>query len=340
MTDDNIVMHCRESRPLIFNDSGALSIDFIAGFTIFMIVFIIVITMISGLLIGLQSKTIDYDAVAYRTGVILAEDPGLTSGDPYNPTRWEYYDDEIVRFGLASSRDYPNILSKRKVDSFFNQSVPAIQQKTMMYGDYTYFFNITLEKSFGSSPMPVGDTYPMKSGFARRIIKIKEPSSMYINASDPPLAGAGGDGSFSVLVDASILYDQNARTPLVIDPYFDGVSIHIENIDGTLNLSKGPIIRLTSAEVIGYNAEDTIQNPYGSIINYPWTVQTDPGNIKKISTTFAPGYPAFSSLNLSVFPKVYIKYIFSNSTFGGTIVYDQYNVTQPLIPAVMEVRVW
>ena len=58
------------------DDSGIQSIDFLAGFTIFMVSFIWVATMVPGLFIGVQSYTIDYDAVAYRTGVILAEDPG------------------------------------------------------------------------------------------------------------------------------------------------------------------------------------------------------------------------------------------------------------------------
>jgi len=59
------------------DDSGNLSIDFLVGFTIFLIAFIWVVSMIPGLLINLQGYTIDYDAVAYRTGVILTEDPGV-----------------------------------------------------------------------------------------------------------------------------------------------------------------------------------------------------------------------------------------------------------------------
>jgi len=58
------------------DDSGTLSIDFIAGFTIFLLAFIWVLSMVPGLLVNLQGYTIDYDAVAYRTGVILVEDPG------------------------------------------------------------------------------------------------------------------------------------------------------------------------------------------------------------------------------------------------------------------------
>src|SRR5271157_427349 len=93
------------------NNSGLLSIDFIIGFTIFMIAFIAVAVLISGLLVNLQSKTIDYDAVAYRTGVILVEDPG--TGDPIpdypsgfvKPSDWEVISDPktslIYRFGLS-----------------------------------------------------------------------------------------------------------------------------------------------------------------------------------------------------------------------------------------------
>jgi len=136
------------------DDTGLMSIDFIAGFTIFMIALIIAITMSSGLLIGLQSKTIDYDAVAYRTSVILAEDPGAVNitgvtGNPIttDPTSWElvylplkedstadYYKNYISRMGLAIAKSYdnpdilsqqrtPNILSLAKINRFFDTSL-------------------------------------------------------------------------------------------------------------------------------------------------------------------------------------------------------------------------
>ena len=90
-----------------------------------MISFIVVVTMTSGLLIGLSSKSIDYDSVAYRTGVILAEDPGWTvknstlwGGDPNSPYK-DYDISQISRLGLAVERDTPNIVSQNKVDLFF-----------------------------------------------------------------------------------------------------------------------------------------------------------------------------------------------------------------------------
>jgi hypothetical protein len=89
-------------------DSGIMSIDFLVGFTIFMITFIWVATLIPGLFIGIQSHTIDYDAVAYRTGVILVEDPG----NPALPSvPWEFQPDprDVARLGFAISKDTPRI---------------------------------------------------------------------------------------------------------------------------------------------------------------------------------------------------------------------------------------
>jgi hypothetical protein len=97
------------------DDTGTLSIDFIAGFTIFLVAFIWVLSMVPGLLVNLQGHTLDYDAVAYRTGVILVEDPGWPVSPP-----WESQQNfSVTRFGLAVSRDTPNILSQEKIDRFF-----------------------------------------------------------------------------------------------------------------------------------------------------------------------------------------------------------------------------
>ncbi|NYT21889.1 MAG: hypothetical protein GKC07_08855, partial [Methanomicrobiales archaeon] len=71
----------------IDHEEGLLSIDFIIGFTIFMVALIFVAIMISGLLVHLQSRTIDYDAVAYRTSVVLVEDPGEPSWEPWSSGR-------------------------------------------------------------------------------------------------------------------------------------------------------------------------------------------------------------------------------------------------------------
>ena len=70
------------------NSDGNLSVDFLVGFSIFMIAFIWVATLVPNLFLGVSSHQIDFDAVAYRTGVILAEDPGNPSV-PDDP--WQMY---------------------------------------------------------------------------------------------------------------------------------------------------------------------------------------------------------------------------------------------------------
>ena len=90
----------------------------------------------------------------YRTGVILAEDPGWTlknstswGGDPNSPYK-DYDISQISRLGLAVERDTPNILSQNKVDMFFCSTYldPAVDYNShAIFGDYPYRFNITMK---------------------------------------------------------------------------------------------------------------------------------------------------------------------------------------------------
>ena len=146
----------------MIDDAGNLSIDFLAGFTIFMITLIYVATLIPTLFLGLQSSSIDYDAVAYRTGVILVEDPGM----PYNPS-WETLpntsDSQILRFGLALSKDTPNILSPEKINRFFCSTefvYPDDYQSRAVFGNYPYLFNISFQMAGSNVTQSVGDIVP------------------------------------------------------------------------------------------------------------------------------------------------------------------------------------
>jgi hypothetical protein len=182
-------------------DDGAISIDFLIGFTIFILAFAWVATMIPGMLIGLKATTIDYDAVAYRTGVILAEDPG-------QPVTWETASDkmDITRFGLALRKDSPNILSEEKINRFFNQSKPGDPpgglsfiypddyRPRTIFGDIPYPFNITLRDVQNDSVYSVGDVLPedfgtgnsrlTEYGYIRRLVKIKSTSNATIDMLD------------------------------------------------------------------------------------------------------------------------------------------------------------
>jgi len=187
------------------DESGQLSLDFLAGFTIFLIGFIFVITMASGLLVGLQSRSIDYDAVAYRTGVILVEDPGygLDPASINYTTSWEYIPavdkDDIYRLGLAITKNAPNVLSDEKVYQFFcaTRFNPADLHSKVIFdtaesGLYStqgmYRYNISV---ISIDPTPhkfdnqTGDVVPENAniGYIRRVVKIKQPLYVPINAS-------------------------------------------------------------------------------------------------------------------------------------------------------------
>ncbi len=123
------------------------------GISIFLITLIIAATMISGLLVGLQSKTIDYDAVAYRTGVILVEDPGEPN-TMFNyvtieaEDQWEFIGadqkDLISRFGLTLYKSTPRVLSQEKINNFFEPdrySTSEIRER-IIFGSYPYQFNV------------------------------------------------------------------------------------------------------------------------------------------------------------------------------------------------------
>ncbi|MGB9175153.1 MAG: hypothetical protein WCB46_00260, partial [Methanoregula sp.] len=180
-------------------DDGAISIDFLVGFTIFIIAFVWVATMIPVMLIGLKATTIDYDAVAYRTGVILAEDPG-------QPDTWETALDktDITRFGLALRKDSPNILSQKKIDQFFHQSpngdptlgfiYPDDYRPRTIFGDIPYPFNIRLRDVQNETVYSVGDVLPedfgtsnsrlTEYGYIRRLVKIQSTSNATIDMID------------------------------------------------------------------------------------------------------------------------------------------------------------
>jgi hypothetical protein len=293
--------------------------------------------MISGLLVNLNSKTIDYDAVAYRTSVILAEDTGLTSAAPatynYEWTRWEKYPNYyIVRFGLAENKNFPNVLLWSKVDAFFrNQTTSNIQQKTMMFGDYTYRFNISIKMYGRGSSItpfpPVGEPYPPNAGYARRYVKIKEPvpSVLKIDAYNYK----SGDGNFSVEFPASLYRLENEYTQFQINPYFDGINISITNISSTKN-GTGTI------QLVGYG----MVNPAGDpICQFQNSIINNNTDLDTITTTMVPLCAEFLPSNRVNFPHVY-NYTVSNSTFGGTAIYDMDSASQEYIPAVMEIRVW
>ena len=353
------------------DDSGVLSIDFIVGFTIFLIAFIWVISLVPGLLINLQGFTIDYDAVAYRTGVILVEDPGdITSMIFTSP--WESQSDKdfVARFGLAISRDTPNILLQDKVDRFFCTTefvYPEDYQKKAIFGDFPYRFNISLYDVERNVNRSIGDVLPDGYGYIRRLVKIKGVSNATINKTSMSAYNFINDNenvtshTFSIRVNTPQLYMDMTDLSYQIDPVQDRIMINITDLNSTTINPTNTRINLTSITVTSNTVNtlqystipDTILLLDDKIVNLTNKLPQRVNNT--ISLTMSPRYfqeQVYPGLfDKALYNPIYVNLSFtlgSNSTFLNNswsapfdYNYDPVNVTQPrLRDAVVEVAIW
>ena len=337
-------------------DDGLISLDFIIGFTIFMVALIFIGIMVSGLLVHLEGRTIDYDAVAYRTSVVLVEDPG-------EPKTWQLLDirlpakrDEVLRLGLAIEKNYPGILSLSKVEKFFSSSSaagcsvtgsfcnPDDYRKKLIFGDYPYNFNISLRGLDSPSLIySVGMPIPENShyGFMKRIVKIQIPASVQ---------------TYNVTSDTESVYNittfrfEMAELYAIpasywIDPLNEASYILIQNFTSPTNI--------TEAKICAYSLDGVkscIDEPYddsprmnitidgnepynpgnpGTEINSNLTLILEAGYLARI------GYDSFGSIDVIL--------TFDQNVTNQNVIYYTYDslLTFPhLEPAVMEVRIW
>ncbi|MCX6686003.1 MAG: hypothetical protein NTV10_05090 [Methanoregula sp.] len=320
--------------------------------------------MIPGLLINTQGRTIDYDAVAYRTGVILVEDPGM----PANPP-WEIKDDlqkdEIERFGLTIVKDTPNILKLSKVERFFcstSFSYPDDYQQRVIFGDRPYRFNISLVTFDGMMNNSVGDIKPDGYGYIRRLVKIKYPSNATVNAPNFRNSGVSNNVTthvFSFHLNCTNLIGDEPNIAYQINPLRDQIMVNITNLSKAHNINlipsvypSPPIITLSSIDIYRQNPAQT----FGQVRTFD-NAYIDGGTTPTL-------LPAFITDNVSViFPAgffygiatdnthLYINYTFNldrtdtffNNSFTTPYPYN-YNpnlVTQPkLKEGVLEVAIW
>jgi hypothetical protein len=215
-----------------------------------MLAFIWVATMVPNLFLGVSSHKIDYDAVAYRTGVILAEDPGATITAVISP--WEVQPDSakenIERFGLAISKDTPNILSEIKVRRFFSSTVFTDDdyRKKAIFGDFPYKFNISLSV-VGEQTRMVGEILPPEYGYIRKPVKVKHYSNATINQNVIKKFHFNNSENvtyhdFSIMINTSHLIKGNITNPVTspvsrpayeINPLHDKMVITIDDLNQT-----------------------------------------------------------------------------------------------------------
>jgi hypothetical protein len=288
------------------DDNGNLSIDFLVGFTFFILAFIWVVSMIPGLLIGLQSYSIDYDAVAYRTGVILVEDPGWPASPP-----WESYNDlqkfNVTRFGMAISRDTPNILSEDKVNRFFCTTAfiyPDDYHQRAIFGDFPYHFQISLRETNESRKRVVGEQLPQGYGSIRRVVAIKGSSNATINQSYIQNHSYIKTDNvsihvFSLLINNTKLLSDVRNPAYQIDSAREQLTINITDLKSTITeypTAAPPITRATSAIVLDHMKiykldAGTYSNIPLPVSNYPYA----DGNTTRMSA-----FPATVKDNITI----------------------------------------
>ncbi|MDD3070775.1 MAG: hypothetical protein PHX88_06225 [Methanoculleus horonobensis] len=342
-----------------------MSLDFLTGFTIFMLALIMVVSMVPGLLAGLQSSGIDYDAVAYRTGVILAEDPGWPVYPPWE-MKTEAYKDEINRMGLAASKETPNILLSTKVNAFFNDTffTEDDYRGKAIFGDIPYSYNFSLRSADGTYNNTTGGTPPSGHGYIRRAVKIKEPSTAVINGSfAPQYTSSTSNQEFIVRLNFSQLLDPSVDPAYRIDPRIEPVNITITDFDDYLNVTHSAT-SATLKSVTFWKMDPTAPMPRFTRIPFSYNTE-DPDlytlSLNRTPISLAPPGGAEVSENITLVLKPAATSIFTldqNSILDirfnfdddppqthitGIHHYDynQTNVTRfDLKPAVLEVAIW
>lgn len=359
----------------IKNDSGQLSIDFIVGLSIFMIALIMASTMAAGLLAGLQSKHIDYDAVAYRTAVMLVEDPG----EPVKPVGYSLYSSEmnyktsqwelinlpaekyfLKRFGLAVSKSTPRIISSKKLGSFMDNSFFSADdyRNKLLFSDYPYTYNIIIQKE-GETQQTIGDAYHENSqyGYIRRIIFEKDSGTIDVKLNNYNLPG--GDGKLYVEIWTSDFLNSlpSDGSTYILDPYRENVKINL-SFDGVIPkldpVSGDPIpIRLEGVHCEYFSKDEN--NPIvgsGTPVNTANFLYRLPDDTEIIPPSEI-GFPEFFIADMGSLldnpdlgstdkPKILITYDFgATADIAGYVYLDASDYSGPeLTPAWMEVRVW
>jgi hypothetical protein len=308
------------------DQSANMSIDFLVGCTIFILAFIWVASMIPGMLIDLQSNTVDFDAVAYRTGVILIEDPGYPASPP-----WELFPggmkENVTRFGLSITKERPNILSEEKVNRFtcttsyhptLGFEYPDEYHTKAIFGEYPYHFNISLRDVPMGETRVIGEIRPDGYGYIRRLAKIKGMSnaSLDCDLTDPygtkyidtfryRYTGVGDSTTvhrFSFLFNNSYLLQTIKDPAYQIDPSREEVRVSIYNINKSMNAIDSHLIQVNLQNISVFTleggkmnykrtfSEPIIDGTYYRDLNSSFNIIPPVEKSNNITLIFPPGF--------------------------------------------------
>jgi len=168
------------SRIGLTNSSAQINIDFLTGISIFLISFLLVVQLVPNLFIPFQGQPVTLHSVAYRTGVILCEDPGWYNDTVNNSGHnWEDDPDNVSRLGLAKNKftanpSTPLMLSGSKLsclEGMYNSSDPGsysnIQEHLGLVTSYRkYDYNISLIRFDGIASSYMNSTPLFQVGYS------------------------------------------------------------------------------------------------------------------------------------------------------------------------------
>lgn len=340
-------------------DDAVATFDFLVGFTIFIIAFIFVAAMIPHTLFSVQSSRIDYDAVAYRTGVILTEDPGMPASSTFPVWEQKAIPQDVIRMGLSVEPGSAHILSKGKVERFFNDTFftyPDDFRRALLFGDYPYSCNITLTMLYNltiiddRSIHSIGPAPPESYGAVRRVVVVKEPSLLKVDGHFNQEFNYTGNGTppqrFSVDLRMNQLVNRSVDPLFRIDPRTDPIQIEILNFSNYVNkTAESESAEPKLKRVIIFRNDVPITFPAYDIWLDDDIPASLPANISK-SLNFTLNPVPETPWRLS--DTITITFDFAGESekppatlIMGTHVYDYQNATFPdPKPGILEVAVW
>ncbi|MEI6842837.1 MAG: hypothetical protein WCK53_16330, partial [Methanomicrobiales archaeon] len=309
-------------------------------------------------------RTIDYDAVAYRTGVILAEDPGepnehvgvtkLEVNNSWEFIKWNQKNPNsttgeggVKRFGLTPYKSIPRILALKKIESFGDtsiyNSIPQDYRDRIIFGNHSYY--ITISKLDGTRIESVGDpVYPQNTGYIRRVVMVKTASEAAIDMDNyvidpaPPAPPAIPNRHFYVYINNSEMIDIRKGPVYWIDPMREELRIRIH--------SPGPFpvpvpnvpVTFSYWDEGDWSAPRELKDEDGPFTSID--ASTDP----EVLTVIPAGYFIGKFGVADKETNIRIQYDFNVDVLPGVSYMDRAMVSPlarpQLVPAILEVRIW
>jgi len=232
-------------RKMLKDERGQLSIDFLVGISLFILALLFMAHFIPGMFVPFQSETIDLSSVAYRTSVILVEDPGWWDNGTDSGKDWEKHINDTSRIGLAIDKDHPNIVNMRKKTALNTTITDANLTRTLglykIIGDkeIDYGYNITIVDA-GNNILVTRGEIPPEYG---DVVKMERILSLRV--SDRGLMDASNTTGAVAPAKPLLLIDKDSVSKFCNDDLY----IYLTNFNFTHSTGSYAEIKITATDI-------------------------------------------------------------------------------------------